>query len=450
MTSHYDLIAIGGGSGGLAVAKKAVEFGKKVAIVEGHKLGGTCVNVGCVPKKVMWYAAHIAHAVSDAPGFGIQVQNQEFDWKTLIEGRDRYISMINASWNRTIDSQGIDKIDGFAHFVNSNTIEVNGNQYTADHIVIATGGQPIVPVLPGADLGITSDGFFKLHTQPKKIAIIGGGYIAIELAGVMQALGSQVELILRSEKALKEFDPLIGNTVMDNLKKQGVTIHTNFKISKLVEDKSNITIHAQDGRSIKACESAIWAIGRRANTKQLNLSSAGIKTQPNGNIPVDEYENTNIKSVYAVGDITGKAALTPVAIAAGRKLGERLFGNNQSSKLDYENIPTVMFAHPPAGTIGLTESQAREKHEKITTYTTRFTPMRYALSEHGFKTAMKLVCSGDNEKVVGIHLVGDGVDEMLQGFSIAVKAGLTKQDFDDTVAIHPTSSEELVTLKVAD
>ncbi len=450
MTSHYDLIAIGGGSGGLAVAKKAVEFGKKVAIIEGHKLGGTCVNVGCVPKKVMWYAAHIAHAVSDASGFGIQVQKQTFDWDALVKGRDRYIDMINTSWNRTIDRQGIDKIDGFAHFINANTIEVNGTQYTADHIVIATGGQPIVPDLPSSDLGITSDDFFELKTQPQKIAIIGGGYIAIELAGVMQALGSQVELILRGDHALKAFDPLISTTVMENLKKQGVTIHTEFKTSELTENKNNITVSAQDGRSIESCESVIWAIGRKANTGQLNLSAAGIKVQPNSNIPVDEYENTNIKGIYAIGDITGKAALTPVAIAAGRKLGERLFGKNNTSKLDYENIPTVMFAHPPAGTVGLTEAQARKQHEKVTTYTTRFTPMRYALAEHGFKTAMKLVCSGENEKVIGIHLVGDGVDEMLQGFAVAVKAGLTKQDFDDTVAIHPTSSEELVTLKIAD
>ncbi len=450
MPSHYDLIAIGGGSGGLAVAKKAVEFGKKVAIIEGHKLGGTCVNVGCVPKKVMWYAASIAHAVSDASGFGIQVQNQAFDWETLIEGRDRYISMINASWNRTIDNQGIDKIDGFAHFINSSTIEVNGDQYTADHIVIATGGQPIIPDLPGAELGITSDDFFELHTQPQKVAVIGGGYIGVELAGVMQALGSQVELILQSSTALRAFDPLISETVMENLKKQGVTIHTEFKISRLIEEQNSITLCAEDERTIDACESAIWAIGRRANTEQLNLSAAGIKALPNGNISVDEYENTSINGIYAIGDITGKAALTPVAIAAGRKLGERVFGKNKTSKLDYKNIPTVMFAHPPAGTVGLTESEARKKYDKVTTYTTRFTPMRYALAEHGFKTAMKLVCSGDNEQVVGIHLVGDGVDEMLQGFSVAVKAGLTKQDFDDTVAIHPTSSEELVTLKVAD
>ncbi len=257
MTSHYDLIAIGGGSGGLAVAKKAVEFGKKVAIIEGHKLGGTCVNVGCVPKKVMWYAAHIAHAVSDASGFGIQVQKQTFDWDALVKGRDRYIDMINTSWNRTIDRQGIDKIDGFAHFINANTIEVNGTQYTADHIVIATGGQPIVPDLPSSDLGITSDDFFELKTQPQKIAIIGGGYIAIELAGVMQALGSQVELILRGDHALKAFDPLISTTVMENLKKQGVTIHTEFKTSELTENKNNITVSAQDGRSIESCESVI-------------------------------------------------------------------------------------------------------------------------------------------------------------------------------------------------
>ena len=444
---HYDLIAIGGGSGGLAVAKQAATYGKKVAIIEASRLGGTCVNNGCVPKKVMWYAANIAHAVDDADAFGIPAQRGQTDWSKLVTAGEHYIDNINHYWNNYVDESGIDRIDGHAGFVNADTIEVSGEYYTADHIVIATGGQPIVPPLPGADLGITSDGFFQLQHQPRRVAVIGGGYIAIELSGVLAALGSQVSVVALEDRLMERFDPMISDVVGQELRRQGVQVHTGFKATGLSQTAEGIIVRSGD-KTIAAFDTVIWAVGRRPNTASLALNIAGVNVLPNGVIPVDDYENTNVSGIYAIGDITGKVPLTPVAIAAGRKLADRLFGNKPESKVDYENIPSVVFAHPPIGTVGITEDEARQQYDNdVTVYQTEFTPMRHALSEHRQVTAMKLVCAGAEEKIVGIHMIGDGVDEMLQGFAVAVKMGARKSDFDNTIAIHPGSAEELVTMK---
>ncbi|MGV6816973.1 MAG: glutathione-disulfide reductase [Thiotrichales bacterium] len=450
MTQHYDLIALGGGSGGLAVAEKAAMFGKRVAIVEAGKLGGTCVNTGCVPKKVMWYAAHVAHAVHDAPAFGLQADLTGFNWNKLVTGRDAYVKMINDYWAGYVKDLNIDWIEGWGKFTGPHSIEVNGQSYTADHIVIATGGRPIIPDLPGADLGITSDGFFDLKEQPEKVAVIGSGYIGMELAGVLNALGSEVCLFARSDRVLRSFDPLISETVVENSKLQGINFHLSFPFDKLEQLDGKLAVHGKDGREIGGYDCIIWAVGRHLNSDGINLEATGVKVLPDGFVPSDEFEQTNVPGIYSLGDLNGKSALTPVAIAAGRRLAERLFNHQPQRKLDYSNIPTVIFTHPAAGTVGLTETQAREQYEQVSIYSTQFTPMRYALSPQGNKTAMKLVCAGAEESVVGIHMVGDGVDEMLQGFAVAVKAGLTKTDFDDTVAIHPTSAEELVTLKVPD
>lgn len=449
MSQHFDLIAIGGGSGGLAVAEKAAQFGKRVALIEGAKLGGTCVNVGCVPKKVMWYAANLAAAVADAPDYGVQVQTNGFDWAKLVAGRNRYIADINGYWDGYVERLGLTRIDGFARFVDARTVAVGDQHYTADHIVIATGGRPIVPRMPGAEFGITSDGFFALEEQPKRVAIIGGGYIGVELAGVLSALGTEITIVALEDRMLALFDPLISETLAENMRLHGIDMHLQFEVAGIERDEQGLVLAARDGQRLTGFDQVIWAVGRAPNTRDLNLEAAGITVERSGVIPTDAYQNTTVPGIYAIGDIAGREPLTPVAIAAGRRLAERLFNDKPELKLDYENVSTVVFAHPPIGKVGLTEPEARERYgDTLTIYETSFTPMRYSLNAHGPKTAMKLICAGEDETVVGIHLIGDGVDEMMQGFGVAVKMGATKADLDNTVAIHPCSAEELVTLKV--
>ena len=448
MQTHFDLIAIGGGSGGLAVAEKAAQHGRRVAVIEGHSLGGTCVNNGCVPKKVMWYAADLAHAVDDANDFGIPAQRGATDWQKLVHGRQAYIDRINDYWDGYVVDSGITRISGMARFVDSRSVEVDGRVYSAEHIVVATGGHPIVPPLPGAELGITSDGFFELTEQPRRVAIIGAGYIGAELAGVLRALGSEVSLVALEARVLESFDELISDVLMTEMGKQGIELHMNFQVAGLARTDTGIALDAGDGTRLDGFDTVIWAVGRAPRTRELGLERAGVEMRANGIVPTDEYQNTNVPGIYAIGDITGRTPLTPVAIAAGRRLADRLFGDRPSSHVDYDNIPSVVFAHPPVGTVGLSEREARARHHRVTVYRTDFTPMRHALSRHGVTTAMKLVCAGEEQRVVGIHLIGDNVDEMLQGFAVAVKMGATKADLDNTIAIHPISAEELVTMKV--
>ena len=443
----FDLIAIGGGSGGLAVAERAASHGKRVALIDPNPLGGTCVNLGCVPKKIMWHGAQLAHAVQGAPGFGIRTQGDGIDWTKLVEGRRQYVANINGYWRDYVAGLGITHIQGRARFVDAHSLVVDGAEYSADHIAIATGGRPIIPALPGAELGMDSDGFFDLNALPGRVAVIGGGYIGVELAGMLHAFGAEVSLLARSGQLLRGFDELIGNTVADQMQAQGIDLHLAFQLAGLAQNEAGITLVAQSGSRLDGFDSVIWAVGRRPNTEDLNLQAAGVALLPGGVVPTDAFQNTNVQGIYALGDITGRTALTPVAVAAGRQLADRLFGGREEAKLDYADIPTVVFSHPPAGAIGLAESDAKGRFARVSIYETRFTPMRYALNGSGAVTAMKLVCAGDEERVVGIHLVGDGVDEMLQGFAVAVKMGATKADFDRTVAIHPTSAEELVTLK---
>ncbi|WP_456375666.1 glutathione-disulfide reductase [Thiolapillus sp.] len=447
MNKTFDLITIGGGSGGLAVAETAAQLGRKVAVVEAHKMGGTCVNNGCVPKKIMWYAANLAHAVDDAEGFGIPATRGRTDWKRLVEGRETYIRNINRYWDNYVDDLGIAHIQGHARFIDNRTIKVNGERYHAEHIVIATGGHPMVPPVPGAELGITSDGFFALDEPPGRVAIIGGGYIGVELAGMLQALGSEVSLIALEDRVLERFDPMISRVLMNEMTKQGIRLHLNFPVKALVKERQGIRLESTAGEALADFDCVIWAVGRAPNTRYLGLKEAGVRTEANGMVPTDEYQNTNVPGIYAIGDITGRSPLTPVAIAAGRKLAARLFDGQVDARIDHDNIPSVVFAHPPVATVGLTQEEAEQRHPRVRVYQTEFTPMRHALSNHGMTTAMKLVCAGEKEQVVGIHLIGDNVDEMLQGFAVAVKMGATKADFDRTIAIHPVSSEELVTLK---
>ncbi|MBD3815180.1 MAG: glutathione-disulfide reductase [Halothiobacillus sp.] len=446
---EFDLIVLGGGSGGLAVAERAVQYGQRVAVIEPAHLGGTCVNLGCVPKKVMWYAANMAHARHEAEGWGFPAVHDRIDFGKLVAGRNQFVNNIRNYWGGYAQELGITVIQGKGVLTSAATVAVNEQTYTAPHIVLSTGGVPFVPPVPGKELGITSDGFFELTELPPRVAVIGGGYIGVELAGVLRSFGSEVTLLDMLESVIAPFDEMVREVATENLHHLGVVLKLPFRVKALTQTGAGKFIESSDGEKLGPFDEIIWAVGRAPNTRALGLDAAGVTVQPNGIIPTDDYQNTNVPGIYAIGDITGRAPLTPVAIAAGRQLAERLFNGKTQARLDYSNIPTVVFAHPPIGTVGLTEEAARKEFgdEAVTIYETRFTPMRYALSAQGFKTAMKLVCVGEEQRVVGLHLVGDGVDEMLQGFAVAVKAGLTKAQFDATVAIHPTSSEELVTMK---
>ena len=448
MTRHYDLLSIGGGSGGIATANRASRYGVKCAVIEGGRLGGTCVNVGCVPKKIMWNTASINHALEMSAAYGFNLGSHEFNWSILKQARDAYIERLNQRYGVGLADNKVDLIPGYARFVDAHTIEVNGEQISADHIVIATGGRPILPQIPGAELGITSDGFFELETQPHRVAVVGAGYIAVELAGVLNMLGSEVSLLLRRAHFLDSFDAMLRETLMEDMVEAGVNILTHRNVAEVRRDGNAMTLTFEDGEQLSGIDSVIWAIGREPNTQALNLGVAGVETNPRGFLQTDAFQNTNVANIYAIGDITPTPALTPVAIAAGRRLADRLFGGMADRHLDYSDIPTVIFSHPPIGTVGLSEAQAREIHgDGVKVYQTRFTPMAQAFSPRPTKTAMKLVTVGEQEKIVGLHVIGDGADEMLQGFAVAIKMGATKKDFDDTVAIHPTSAEEFVTMR---
>jgi glutathione reductase (NADPH) len=447
-TQAFDLISIGGGSGGLACAQRAAEYGAKAAVIESHRLGGTCVNVGCVPKKVMWNAASVALSLADAGDYGFDVDVRDNDWAALKEKRDAYITRLNGIYARNLSAKGVTLVRGSARFVDSHTVEVGGTRMTAPHIVIATGSMPIVPDLPGAARGITSDGFFALEQRPQRVAIIGSGYVACELAGAFHELGSRVELFIRKDHVLTHFDSMLGKSLMREMRAEGMTVHEHVFPAAIQEQSSRKTLVAADGREFAGFDAVLWAIGRRANAAGLDLRSAGVRQGGDDFIMTDEFQNTNIPGVYAIGDVTGRAQLTPVAIAAGRRLSDRLINGQTDRRLDYDGIATVVFTHPPIGTVGLTESEARAKYgDAVKAYVADFTPMYHALTTRKTHTDMKLVCVGPEQKIVGCHVIGTGADEMMQGFAVAIRMGATKRDFDDTVAIHPTSAEELVTMR---
>jgi len=443
MRKHYDMIAIGAGSGGLSAVERASEYGKKCAVVEVNQVGGTCVNVGCVPKKVMWFAANAAQTIKNSNGFGFDISINDFSWTKLKDGRENYINGINEWYDGYLEKLGIDYFHGFGKLIDKNTISVNGENLTADTIVLSPGGEPSVPKIEGAKYGITSDGFFELNELPKRVAVVGGGYIGVELAGVLNSLGSEVSLFVRSQKLLNGFDELIQSSLENDYREHGIKIEFGTSIDKISKDK---TLHTNKG-DFSGYEQIIWTVGRDPLTQHLGLENAGVKTDQRGFILTNKFQKTNIGNIYALGDATGRAPLTPVAIAAGRRLSDRLYNNMKNRRLSYENIPTVVFTHPPIGTIGMTEEEARKKFKNVKVYQSQFTPMADALSNHKTTTALKLVCVNNNEKVVGCHIMGHGADEMLQGFAVAIKMGATKKQFDDTVAIHPTSAEELVTMR---
>ena len=450
MVKEYDYIVIGGGSGGIASANRAAMHGAKVILFEGKEVGGTCVNVGCVPKKVMWYGAQVAETLHHYAGeYGFDVTINKFDFAKLKANRQAYIDRIHGSYERGFDSNGVERVYEYARFVDPHTVEVAGERYTAPHILIATGGHALYPNIPGSEYGITSDGFFELDEVPKRTAVIGAGYISVEVAGVLNALGSDTHLFVRKDRPLRTFDKDIVDVLVDEMAKSGPTLHTHANATEVVKNADDsLTISFDNGETITV-DCLIWAIGRAANTSGFGLEKTGVKLTEKGTIYSDEFENTSVPGIYALGDVTGKLDLTPVAVKAGRQLSERLFNNKADAKLDYTDVATVVFSHPVIGSVGLTEEKAIAKYgeENIKVYKSSFTPMYTALGDNRQPSTMKLVTLGEDEKIIGLHGIGYGVDEMIQGFSVAIKMGATKADFDNTVAIHPTGSEEFVTMR---
>lgn len=450
MVKEYDYIVIGGGSGGIASANRAAMHGAKVILFERKEVGGTCVNVGCVPKKVMWYGAQVAETLHRYAGeYGFDVTINKVDFATLKANRQAYINRIHGSYERGFDNNGVERVYEYARFIDPHTVEVAGVRYTAPHILIATGGHALYPNIPGSEYGITSDGFFELDEVPKRTAVIGAGYIAVEVAGVLNALGSDTHLFVRKDRPLRTFDKDIVDVLVDEMAKSGPTLHTHANATEVVKNADDsLTISFDNGETITV-DCLIWAIGRAANTSGFGLEKTGVKLTEKGTIYSDEFENTSVSGIYALGDVTGKLDLTPVAVKAGRQLSERLFNNKADAKLDYTDVATVVFSHPVIGSVGLTEEKAIAKYgaENIKVYKSSFTPMYTALGDNRQPSTMKLVTLGEDEKIIGLHGIGYGVDEMIQGFSVAIKMGATKADFDNTVAIHPTGSEEFVTMR---
>ena len=448
MTNKFDLIVIGGGSGGLAHAQRAAEYGASVAVVEYGPLGGTCVNVGCVPKKVMWYTAQHAHQFHHAADYGFDIEVRGHDWAGLKSRRDAYIKRLNGIYGNNLDKKGVTYLAGSARFVDANTIGVNGVEYQAERIVVATGGKPIVPEIPGSELGITSDDFFELEDRPQRVLIAGSGYVSVELAGVFNALGSDTHVIVRKEGVIRSFDKMLSSELMDAMRAGGIALDTGVIPKSVEQTADGIVLYAEDGRSYGPVDTLVWAVGRSPNTETLDAGRAGVDMDQRGFIPTDELQQTNVDNIFAIGDVTGREALTPVAIAAGRRLADRLYGGMEGRHLEYRLIPTVIFSHPTIGTVGLTEDQARAEYgEDVKVYESAFTGMYYALGDDKQRSVMKLITAGAEERVVGCHVIGEGADEMMQGFAVAMRMGATKSDFDDTVAIHPTSAEELVTMR---
>lgn len=446
--NRFDLLVIGGGSGGLAHAQGAAEYGANVAVIENGPLGGTCVNVGCVPKKVMWYAANHAHSARLAADYGFDLTINGHDWGGLKERRDCYVRKLNDIYSQNLEKRNVSLFRAKGAFVDRNTVRIGSDDYQADNIVIATGGYPIVPGISGAELGMTSDGFFDLTERPGRVAVVGSGYVAVELSGVLNALGSDTTVLVRFDGVLRSFDQMLRNEQHKSMQRDGIRLETGVVPRALRRSEDGLALVAEDGGEFGSYDSVLWAIGRAPNSEGLQLDAAGVETDEYGYIPVDDYQATNIGNIFALGDVTGRQALTPVAIAAGRRLADRLYGGMSDRHLEYSCIPTVIFAHPPIGTVGLTEAQARKEYkDDVKVYESRFTPLLFAVGEHKRQSAMKVVTTGRDETIVGCHVIGDGADEMMQGFAVAIRMGATKKEFDDTVAIHPTSAEEFVTMR---
>ena len=448
MVEQWDLIVIGGGSGGLACAQRAAGFGARALLAEPGPLGGTCVNVGCVPKKIMFHAAELAHSIEDAAGYGFEIERRGHDWMTLKERRDAYVLRLRGIYAENLERSGAQLVKERARLAGGRRVAIGAALHEAPHIVIATGGRPILPALPGAELGISSDGFFELERLPASVALVGSSYVAAELSGVLVALGSKVTVLIRRDRMLRDFDDMLSFALMKAMRADGITILESAVPAALARRADEFSIALEDGRSVGPFETVIWAVGREANAGGMGLTEAGVAIGAQGEVITDLRQDTNVPGIHAIGDVTGREALTPVAIAAGRRLADRLFGGMNDRHLDYRLIPTVIFTHPPIGTVGFTEQEARALHgDAVEVFLSDFMPLYHGLTERRRRAEMKLVTVRPENRIVGLHVIGMGADEMLQGFTVALRMGATKGDFDDTVAIHPTSAEEFVTMR---
>ncbi|OWY31403.1 glutathione-disulfide reductase [Herbaspirillum robiniae] len=446
----YDLFTIGGGSGGVRAARFAGQAGARVGLAEKGDLGGTCVNVGCIPKKLMSYSAHYHGDFADAAGYGWTLGAQPtFDWSTLIANKDREIAHLNDIYKRLLDGANVALHRGFATVEDAHTVNVDGQRFTAKHILVATGGHPDKPEIPGKELGITSDDFFHLKALPKRAVVLGGGYIAVELASILNGLGTQVTLVYRRDRLLRSMDADLGVHLADEMSKKGIKLVFNANIESLAAPQAGEqvakTVRLTNGESLEA-ECVLFATGRTPNTARLGLERAGVTLEKNGAIKVNDNFESNVPSILAVGDVIDRVALTPVALAEAMVVVARLYGRGERV-MSYRNIPTAVFSHPNIGTVGLTEEEARKEVGEVKIFKTDFKPLKNTLSRNTERTFMKLVVDAKTDRVLGVHMVGSDAGEVIQGFAVALQCGATKAQFDMTIGIHPTSAEEFVTMR---
>lgn len=442
----YDLFTIGGGSGGVRAARFAAQYGARVALAEKRDLGGTCVNVGCIPKKLMSYAAHHHDEVQDAIAYGWRGEAPRFDWATLIANKDREIARLNGVYRKLLDDAGVTLFRGHATVVDAHTVEVDGRRITAAHILIATGGRPMRPDLPGGELGIVSDDFFYLPSLPKNAIVVGGGYIAVEMASILNGLGSQVTLLHRSAQLLRGMDSDLGVFLAKELEKKGIAVRLDTQIASLkagADGTRRVTL--KNGDVIDA-DVVLFATGRRPNVEGMGLDAAGVRRDERGAVVVDDDFRTSVPSIFAVGDVIDRVALTPVALAEGMVVASALFGDGKRT-VSYGNIPTAVFSHPNVGTVGLSEDEARRRHGTLRIYKSEFRALKNTISGSGERVLMKLVVDDASDRVLGVHMVGPDAGEIVQGFAVALNAGATKAQFDATIGVHPTLAEEFVTMR---
>jgi glutathione reductase (NADPH) len=452
MSYDFDLFVIGAGSGGIATARRAAQYGAKVGIVESDRLGGTCVNRGCVPKKLMVYASHFPAAFEESVGYGWTVGESSFDWHKMITAVNNEVTRLNGIYQRMLDNSEVKLYQGHGKFIDSHTIEIGDEKVTAEKILIAVGGRPVKPNIPGIEHAITSREIFHLPEQPKRIVIIGGGYIGVEFACILNGLGSEVTVVIRGEKILTGFDEDIRDEIQTGMQNHGIRIINKCDCDRMNIEKTDaglkITVPTKNNEeeTIIADAASLAATGRKPNLENLGLENTKVEVV-NGAVAVNEYSQTAEDHIYAVGDCTDRINLTPVAINEGRAFADTHFGG-QSRQMSYENIPTAVFTTPEAATVGLTEAEAKEKYgDAVKVYRSKFRPMYYTLPDKQEKTLMKLIVDTNTDKVLGAHMVGDGAAEIIQGVAIAVKMGATKANFDATVGIHPSSAEEFVTMR---
>ncbi len=440
----FDMFTLGAGSGGVASSRRAGSYGARVAICEESRIGGTCVIRGCVPKKILVYGSHFAHEFSDAAGFGWSVGDATLDWGALIAAKNKEIDRLNGVYKRLLRDSGVSVFEERGKIIDAHTVEVGGKRYTAKYILVATGGRPQRPDLPGAHLGMTSNEALDLPALPRRVVIVGGGYIGVEFAGILNAAGADVTMLIRGDSVLRGFDADIRSALTNEMKRSGIEIKCETFLRDVEKRGDALSLLTQHEETIE-CDAVLFATGRTPNTEGLGLEEAGVERSAGGAIQVDGYSRTSVPSIYAVGDCTNRVNLTPVAIAEGRAVAETLF-HDRPMIIDHENVPSAVFSQPPVGTVGLSEEQARLKGP-IDVYVTSFRPLKHTLTGRDERTMMKLVVAHDTSRVLGVHMVGADSPEIIQGFAVAVKCGATKEQFDATVGIHPSAAEEFVTMR---